>query len=194
MKNLIQAPKKAVQTYRLLVSDNSLRQQTKFCLVSTAMECHFPKSLNISSLLYSCESLFGLFHYHQTQVHHKYTYGFIIRHLFIIIRHRFIIIRHLSNIIRHKSIVITHHFIIIKPKFYYQAPIYYQVLAKFFRSCILHQHFSQVPQGGALCGKLSNTCKGDTSSAGDTSISIPGSLFFPVRGCNDSRCGKFHYW
>ena len=27
----------------------------------------------------------------------------------------------------------------------------------------------------------------------DTSNSIPGSLFFPVRGCNDSTSGKFHY-
>ena len=98
--------------------ENNLRKQTKSGQASTAKECHFPQIIEHFIPIIPLWIIISFASVLLDQVHHKYTYG-------LIIRHQFIIIRHLSSIIRHKSIIIKHHFILIRDKFCYKAPIYY---------------------------------------------------------------------
>ena len=102
-----------------------------------------------------------LFCFYDALVNHNQACFVIIRLNFIIISYWFLllstchfVIRHKPIIIRHLFIIITYQYIIIRHNFSYQAPIYYQALAKFSETGILHHPFSKVPWGGALCGKL----------------------------------------
>ena len=99
--------------------------------------------------------------FYDALVNHYQACFVIIRHKFIIISYWFLllgtchfVIRHKPINIRHLFIIIKYQFIIIRHNFSCQATIYYQTLAKFSETGILHHPFSKVPWGGALCGKL----------------------------------------
>ena len=99
--------------------------------------------------------------FYDALVNHYQACFVIIRHKFIIISYWFLLLGNCHFFIRHKPIIIRHLFIIIKYQFItirhnfsYQVSIYYQALAKFSETGILHHPFSKVPWEGALCGKL----------------------------------------